>query len=95
MDETQGYPWPDREPLNLSVQATDVSDWVTEITPAWTLTPWHGYILSQLYGGENPVLVARVADALQARDKEHSGHEEPRDFYEDMAAVAIRAVREY
>ncbi|MFC3516931.1 hypothetical protein ACFORO_42690 [Amycolatopsis halotolerans] len=39
--------------------------------------------------------VDQVATALQERDREHSGVEEPRDFYEDMAAVAIAAVRGY
>ncbi|WP_037355477.1 hypothetical protein [Amycolatopsis orientalis] len=39
--------------------------------------------------------VPRVADALHARDCEHSGHEEPRDYYEDMAAVAVRVIRQY
>lgn len=36
-----------------------------------------------------------VATKLAARDLEHSGHQEPEDFYEDFAAIAIKAYEEY
>lgn len=66
-----------------------------EATAGIPLEEWQKGVLYRFYGVEHPHLIARVADALQARDKEHSGHEEPRDFYEDMAAVAVRAFRGY
>jgi len=39
-------------------------------------------------------LVKAVADALAAHDWETSRHTEPFDFYESMAEVAIKTVRE-
>jgi hypothetical protein len=36
-------------------------------------------------------LVQVIANALAARDLEHSGHQEAEDFYTDFAETAIRA----
>ncbi|WP_158881893.1 hypothetical protein [Amycolatopsis anabasis] len=40
-------------------------------------------------------LIEHVAKKLAAWDWEHSGHQEPEDFYEGMAEVAVRSVHDF